>query len=54
MKKDDKKEDKSKTIEEKAKEILKNNPIYMPDEPTTIGSPDNLFEPSESEENENK
>lgn len=28
MKKDDKKEDKSKTIEEKAKEILKNNPIY--------------------------
>lgn len=40
-------------LDEKAKDIIKNNPLYMEDEPSTVGSPDNLIENDEKEENEN-
>ena len=29
-------------IKKLAKKIISENPIFMPDEPTTVGSPDNL------------
>jgi len=41
-------------LDEKAKEIIKNSPLYIEDEPTTVGSPDNLIEDDEEKENENK
>lgn len=38
-------------IKKLAKKIISENPIYMPDEPTIVGSPENLTEEQE-EENE--
>lgn len=38
-----------KEIREKAKKIVKSNPIYIKDEPSVVGSPDSLTE--EIEEN---
>lgn len=39
-------------IKKLAKKIISENPIYMPDEPTTVGSPENLNEELEECENE--
>lgn len=39
-------------IKKLAKKIISENPIYMPDEPTTVGSPENLDEKLEESENE--
>lgn len=38
-------------IKKLAKKIISENPIYIPDEPTIVGSPENLTEEQE-EENE--
>lgn len=38
-------------IKKLAKKIISENPIYMPDEPTRVGSPENFTEEQE-EENE--
>ena len=35
-------------IKKQAKKIISENPIFMPDEPTTVGSPDNLTDEQES------
>lgn len=35
-----------------AKKIISENPIYMPDEPTTVGSPDNIIDEEENIEDE--
>lgn len=34
-------------LDKKAKEIIKNSPLYIEDEPTTVGSPNNLIENDE-------
>jgi hypothetical protein len=39
-------------IKKLAKKIVSENPIYMPDEPTIVGSPENLIEDQEEAENE--
>ena len=39
-------------IRKLAKKIISENPIYIPDEPTTVGSPENLNEEQEEAENE--
>lgn len=39
-------------IKKLAKKIISTNPIYMPDEPTVVGSVKNLFEELEEVENE--
>lgn len=36
-------------IKKLAKKIISENPIYMPDEPTVVGSPENLTEEQEEE-----
>ena len=41
-------------LDEKAKEIIKNSPLYIDNEPATVGSPDNLIEDDEEKKNENK
>ncbi|MGM8227721.1 hypothetical protein ACSV5M_14140 [Cellvibrio sp. ARAG 10.3] len=35
-----------------AKKIISENPIYMPDEPTSVGSPDNIIDEEENIEDE--
>lgn len=39
-------------IKKLAKKIVSENPIYMPDEPTIVGSSENLIEDQEEAENE--
>jgi hypothetical protein len=39
-------------IKKQAKKIVSENPIYMPDEPTTVGSPENLDEEDKESEHE--
>lgn len=39
-------------IKKLSKKIISENPIFMPDEPTTVGSPENLTEEQEEAENE--
>lgn len=39
-------------IKKRAKKIVLENPIYIPDEPETVGSPENLNEEDKESEHE--
>lgn len=39
-------------IKKLAKKIISENPIFVPNEPTTVGSPENLTEEQDESENE--
>ncbi len=41
-------------IRQKAKSIVKDNPIYMHDEPSVVGSPKNLTENLKEDDDESK
>jgi hypothetical protein len=41
-------------IREKAKEILKRNPVYINDEPSVVGSPESLTEEVEDDNGSTK
>lgn len=41
-------------LKKKAKEIIKNSPLYIEDEPTVVGSPENLISNDENNEDEDK
>lgn len=48
------KPEKPKTIKEKAREIIHSNPMFIQDEPATMGSPENLLEEDKKDESEDE
>lgn len=46
----EKQKNKNMDLNKKAKEIVENSPLFIEEEPTTVGSPENLIEGNEEED----